>query len=300
MIGLTFQGQLGNQLFQYAAARVQAERLGCGLVLGANAGRRAIIANALQKRLPHKICAVFPALRVHPLSYALAISRATELTYVSVRDLLFAHRFEPRLSDSEEDVANEAYDSQIWEIPKGCWLTGYFQSPKYFFGWEPRVRQWYRPSDKILESVSNNLATLPQNHFEMVAVHVRLGDYLSETGYHADPRTGWALTREYYARALARLPDSLPIALFSDDPEAATDILPRKATWTSRGNDAGVDLFLMGSFPFMVIANSSFSWWAGWLNPYREKVIIAPEYHIGWRRRVWFPADIKVDSWIYV
>ena len=33
MIGLQLQGQLGNQLFQYAAARVQAERLGCGLVV---------------------------------------------------------------------------------------------------------------------------------------------------------------------------------------------------------------------------------------------------------------------------
>ena len=36
MIGLSFQGQLGNQMFQYAAARIQAERLGCGMVIDYN------------------------------------------------------------------------------------------------------------------------------------------------------------------------------------------------------------------------------------------------------------------------
>jgi hypothetical protein len=44
-----------------------------------------------------------------------------------------------------------------------------------------------------------------------------------------------------------------------------------------------------------IIANSSFSWWGAWLNPKREKIVIAP--------RKWFANqtdanDLLPQSWI--
>jgi hypothetical protein len=196
--------------------------------------------------------------------------------------LLFRHQFEPR---------HDGYDDRIWLIQRWTWLKGYFQSPRYLSGWEQRVRDWFRPSRRIASAVSHLTANLPAKPREMVAVHVRRGDYLVH---------GWALTAEYYTRALSQFSKGTPIALFSDDPETAEALLPRKPAWVSSGQVMAADMFLMSSFPRLVIANSSFSWWAGWLGAQQEKQVVAPEFHIGWRRRQWVPPDIKVEGWTYV
>jgi hypothetical protein len=162
------------------------------------------------------------------------------------------------------------------------------------------VREWFSAAQDTADTVARLILSLPDSPAAMIAVHVRLGDYLEQRGSHGDLVTGWALPRDYYVRALSRYPSSVPIALFSDDATAAARLLPRAPTWTSTAGSAALDMFLMSAFPRIVIANSSFSWWAAWLNRQPEKEVVAPEYHIGWQRRRWFPADIKVEGWTYV
>ena len=54
------------------------------------------------------------------------------------------------------------------------------------------------------------------------------------------------------------------------------------------------DMYLMSNCKNMIIANSSYSWWAAYLNKNREKIIIAPE--LWWKG--FDTSDVIPDSWI--
>ncbi|MDE2577873.1 MAG: alpha-1,2-fucosyltransferase [Hyphomicrobiales bacterium] len=283
MLGLHFYGQLGNQMFQYAAARVQAERLGVGLLVEPRQSGE------------HELFALFPHLRGPVQMAAQRLKALSNSGFENLRRRAFAHNFAARAEPDD----NEPFDQRIGAIGDWTWLSGYFQSPRYFQEHANAVRAWFAPPPDLAARVDALLAGLPAPAAQMAAVHIRLGDYLAMRGAHGDPDAGWALDDAYYARALAQFAADAPIALFSDDPENAARMLPRPPAWVSQARSAGEDLFAMAAFPNLVMANSSFSWWAGWLshNPAR---IVGPRYHIGWRKQRWFPADIAVDGWLYV
>lgn len=53
------------------------------------------------------------------------------------------------------------------------------------------------------------------------------------------------------------------------------------------------DLFLMSHCKHMIMANSSYSWWAAWLNQYKQKTVICPELGM-WK------GDFYPDDWIKI
>ena len=295
MIGLTFQGQLGNQMFQYAAARVQAARLGCGLVIARSDGLVRAPDNPSRRILPHELFKAFPDLAVHPVSYWLARPKSISPVF---RDAAVWGLFQNvYVQPSETDAGGElGYDDLIWSIKKRTLISGFFQSTRYFDGYESQIRDWFSPSASTAEAVARLMRTLPVPPSEMIAVHIRRCDYAGLT-YNGGV---WALPAEYHERVLGQFPTDAPIALFSDDPVDAARLLPRPPAWTAPKGAAATDLFLMAGFRRMVIANSTFSWWAAWLNTQPGKVVVAPEYFIGWQTKRWFPADIRVEGWTYV
>jgi hypothetical protein len=134
----------------------------------------------------------------------------------------------------------------------------------------------------------------------MVAVHFRRSDYLTQRNALGHPHLGWALPIGYYREAFAQLPNGLRFAVFSDDPVFARNVISAADPWVSPGTDAETDLFLMASCRHMIIANSSFSWWAAWLNRSANKVVLAPKHHIGWFINTWCPGGIDVPTWKYI
>jgi hypothetical protein len=64
----------------------------------------------------------------------------------------------------------------------------------------------------------------------------------------------------------------------------------------NQGADSYEDMRLMSSCKHNIVANSSFSWWAAWLNNNDGKMVIAP--------RLWFKdtsfntKDLIPDAWI--
>jgi hypothetical protein len=291
MIICRLNGGLGNQMFQYAAARIQAERLRVPFAFYMkNNGVRGNLGILLGSN--YRLFEVFPSLRGKRASRWFAGLLAITPNFIEdqISDRL-AFRLERRLDDNAE-----IFSSTWSKVSRFSCLDGFFQSEKYWLGRRDDVKNWYNPGDNVLEDIEETKRRLPCGVEQMIAVHVRLGDY--RRTYRRN--NSWVLGSEYFEKAFARFSPDLKVALFSDEPEEAASLLPRPVEWASCGNTDMFDLFFMSSFPNQIIANSSFSWWSAMLNRNVAPKIVAPKYHIGRDDRVWYPPDIKVSKWIYV
>jgi hypothetical protein len=131
-----------------------------------------------------------------------------------------------------------------------------------------------------------------------VAVHFRRGDYLGPYSSIG------ALPHEYYDRAIARMQTALPSEtiyyFFSDEIDAVEREYAPKVphVFVKCFDHANYydKIRLMSLCEHNIIANSTFSWWAAWLNTNSEKTVIAP--------KIWFAEaehpdpDICLDKWL--
>jgi hypothetical protein len=298
MIHVRFMGNLGNQMFQYAAARLAAERLGCPFVLsqGWFSWR-----HALTRRPSMALFQMFP--RLHPGLLPGVIDGCERYGGRLARRLeqrIFPTRFRPWSPGAAPWEGLEGYDPGYLEVRKFTRLMGYFQSPRYLQGHETRVRQWFADSNEQRSAIAQRWSDIGIDPADAVAVHVRLSDYRKQTPLGENPQGGWLLPRDYYRKALAVVGRGRKIALFSDEPELAEEYIGRKAEHVSAARDPGIDFRMMSSCTHMIIANSTFSWWAAWLNPAPSPVIVAPRFFLGHSAGTWYPKDIQVEGWHYV
>lgn len=141
----------------------------------------------------------------------------------------------------------------------------YFQDPKFFEGFEEEIKQLFGEGIGYLEQVGVHVrrASNPINPNEPKYSENSFYINLGET--------------DYYERAMAMFPGK-KFVVFSDDPEWC------KEKWKDRsdvqviekGNEIE-DFNLLASCEHQIIANSSFSWWAAYLNPNEAKTVIAPK-----------------------
>ncbi|MFC4668085.1 alpha-1,2-fucosyltransferase [Seohaeicola nanhaiensis] len=279
MITTRLHGRLGNQMFQYAAARGLAERLCTTVALdtrGAKARGEGVLTRVFDLSLsqPDRLP---PDRQTAPLRYL--IWRAAGLP--------------PKLHRERSLGYNRA--SETWE--DGSYLHGYWQSERYFAKAADAVRSAFTfpafrdPRNK--EMASRIAATLS------ISLHVRRGDYLT-TGAHG------TCDSAYYNAALERILSGLEgqptVYVFSDDPAWARDNLPLpcdRVVVDFNGPDADYeDMRLMSLCQHNIIANSSFSWWAAWLNTTAGRRVAAPARWFA-DPRLYNP-DLLPKDWIAV
>lgn len=142
-------------------------------------------------------------------------------------------------------------------LPNVC-LDGYFQSEKYFEHCAHAIEEAFDMSRIRLAKT--------------VSMHVRRGDYVHLQTKHP------LMSRKWYERAAAMFPGHR-FFIFSDDPEWCTEnlvFLKDQEATVIVGNTPLEDLELMSTCEHNIIANSSFSWWAAWLNRNKEKKVVTP------------------------
>jgi hypothetical protein len=249
MIILKMRGGLGNQMFQYAAAKARALQKKSVLLVDMSWYKNADRSFLLDTL---KIDG-YSSLRSHYLIQAIrSILRPTVIT--------------------DENIQTTQGKKE--------YLDGWWESPAYFKDSIEIIRNEFilrNPSNlyiEALDSVSKN----------SISVHVRRGDNLRTDSSRSVP------SKEYYETAVKTIIStkkltSPQITIFSDDTAWCTENLqtlgglPTTIFNQELANDAE-ELMFMSHFSHNVVSNSTFSWWAAYLNGNTDKMVVMP--------KIWF------------
>jgi hypothetical protein len=160
-------------------------------------------------------------------------------------------------------------------------LHGYFQSYKYFEDCKDKIRNLLTPKDHDNYPFMDGFCS----------IHVRRTDYLKFKDFHTN------LDMNYYTEAMSKVGDSKFI-VFSDDPKWCKNAFSGMQNVTvSEEADPIVDFNMQISCSSHIIANSSFSWWAAWLDPNPDKVVIAPKNWFGPKNSHLITKDLIPLTW---
>ena len=243
------QGGLGNQLFGWAAGYALSKKLGCELILDkSRLYQRGYQLDSFQFGLDVKT-------KNKPICFSRLIKNYPQ------SDVFQEETFE--------------FDTKFMELERPKVLRGYFQSWKYH---QCYAEQIYSLAQKLVhESEQFKYLQSKFNFKELIAVHVRRGDYTKLEDYHG------LLNSEYYQSALAKLKilDETPqkIVVFSDDLEEARKVVPGAVLYigSKELTSPAENLVLMSRCKALVGANSSFSLWAGMIMGSKNGIQLFPD-----------------------
>jgi hypothetical protein len=156
------------------------------------------------------------------------------------------------------------------------YLDGYWQSEKYFNDIRDIILEEFTPKENL------KLNEIPLLDTNTVSIHVRRTDYITSNGYHP------VQDIKYYEEALSIIGQYDYIFCFSDDIEWCKENLKFNNIVFMGPFSEIKDMFVMSLCKNNIIANSTFSWWAAWLNRNPDKKIIAPQK--------WFGDNVEIDT----
>jgi hypothetical protein len=259
MIVSKLKGGLANQMFQWAYAKRLSLKYNKDLYIDTSFYQNQI--DCTQREFSLK---KFPKLKFDFFDCGMDISYFQKIT--------------------DSDLHNDI-DSK-----KNYFLDGWFASEKYFDEYKDCILESFSYTDEFVEKLKNSQYknVLYDN---VTSLHVRRTDYVN-SNYHN------VLTEEYYKKSIEIISNYDYLFVFSDDIDWCKENFSFKNIVFVEEFDDIEDLWLMSLCNNNIIANSTFSWWASYLNKNPNKKIISP---INWfninNHRVF---DIIPDSWIKI
>ena len=254
-------GGLGNQMFQYAAARALSIRLDADLFLD----------TSFYDKGRHR------DFELHQFPIRAHFDPAKSSGQRSLRRIghWFQSVFLPAPAIYHEPHYH--FDPAFDEIFEPLRLQGYFQSPRYFDRYADAIRSELTPP-VAADPESQRLAQALDAE-NSITIHVRRSDYVTSP---KNRKKFYECSPTYYALALEFLPKDGPIVVLSDDIDWVKAHFSHDSRWLfagQSGHRSGIaDLWLMTRAKHHVIANSSFSWWGAWLANRPGGITIAPKH----------------------
>lgn len=290
MIIMKIQGGLGNQLFQYALGRNLAYKNNTTLKLDISWYRTQEYRSF---ELDQFNIQADIATDAEVLSFAKYKKRG--------RKILFWYNW--LIADESKYVREKTFifNSHILDIKDDTYLDGVWPFEKYFQNIADIIRSEFtlkNPLGSVAQTVHNDILTK-----ESISICIRRGDFVSIQKVHD---IHGLLPMDYYREAVKIISARVKnphFFVFSDDIEWVKEnfTLDHPVTYVSDGHmriSSTEEFVLMSHCKHTVSANSSFSWWAGWLNKNPSKIVIFPQK--------WFKdesrnsPDLIPSSWITI
>lgn len=270
MIIVQLSGGLGNQMFQYAFGKMLSLKNLTPLYLDDSFYNNSHTSNDTTAR----------SLELFLFDLPTQIVTKKQLNKFTSSYLLIKHIYAKILNYKIVNELEFNYNPSFTILKGNLYLKGYWQSAKYFYGYERAIAKEFvftKEVNKITKMMLQEIEKLTA-----IAIHIRRGDYISSA--QANKHHGFVGV-EYYKAAIRHIDNVVNTPfyfIFSDDPEwAHKNIMPEikkgKIVMHNTGLDSWQDMYLMSKCKHNIIANSSFSWWAAWLNNNENKIVIAPK-----------------------
>jgi len=221
-------GQLGNQMFQYAATKGIATHLGYDFMIpDHDEVHHDGIGNYLKIELDKP--------------FTIDCNRGMiQGSDIQEPGFEFSQKFFDRCPDNRN-------------------LYGFFQTEKYFKHIEDDIRKDFTFKKKIRDECKEIVEEVFDQ--DPIALHIRRGDFLINSGNHHN------LSLDWYEKALKKFDPDREVIIFSDDVfwASSQELFKPDRFIISDGNSSYHDLYLMTQCSDFIIANSTFSWWGAWL-----------------------------------
>lgn len=289
MIVFKISDGLGNQLFQYAHARVLQTKIKQPIYLDiSDINLKELRESDTEKGEFMRLCGI-RKYELDDLSITLPVISKDELSKKFNRKS-FSCNFlkycdELKLLQTvflKETLCKEkSFHFSRWQ---NYYVEGYFFDKIFYEEESELLMKEFQLKRRLTlpEEIKNVLISR-----DTVSLHIRRGDFL---------KVGRDMSKDdYYKRAIMHIKNELPtpfLFVFSDDIEWVQNNMKFDMDHmmiSGKGFSDCEELTLMSMCKNNIIANSTFSYWGAWLNSNKKKIVISPR---GWRKR------IIPDTWV--
>lgn len=284
MVGVEISGRLGNQMFEYAFAYAEAKKHRT-MFFFIKEGAPLIIYEYF--KLETNIFYVLDRLFFNTDRFSLLFSHYLRRKFydiikkIYIRDTLF-------IGSDEDPLDFESLQNKTL-------YKGHFQSQIYFRNYANEIRDKFQIKKKFLLNYKKKY-----NHpagKKIIAIHIRKADYLNLSHLNLG-KQDLSLPLQYFKKIIESIHEKNNFYIFvSDDIEL---IKPHFGYLekTLFSNDVEIHDFLHLLFAdTVIISNSTFSWWAAYLNSNPNKVVYCPKYFLGYAVKREHPMKIYPEEW---
>ena len=303
MIYVEMFGRMGNQMFRYSCARAFQIKMNSNEKIAVDfskypTGKGSFSENYLQKmncagNIEEKqyVFRLYQKLLLKGSSLCLKLTGKPDDKYTIEK---FQKKTVDFFSAFGLYIYRRGYHKFKIRKQRDIFLAGNFEAHAYFDDIREQIIEDFRPLNMsaegkaILKRVSAG---------EYIAVCVRKGDFTDKRPDRLD-----ICTPEYYKKGIEYIRKEcgrdLPVIVFTLDIDWAKENIniPGEVEYLGKELDTIEQMQIMAACNHFVICNSTYFWWAQYLCEKQGKIVVAPSYWNGRKKKT----DLYMDEWVLI